>query len=200
MTPSLFDLPVRTGEAALVANLVMEIAGSKPLSDEVRNRIGSRASTLKLETTRPHFGSLERDPIHASAIYLAIDGIGGVPLLLRIAPAATPSSGLFPKSILIARVPGASGQELVINAIPFGPSDEETIRTFAEKVNRSFQPKRTGGTAGEFPANPEAAFREFRAIQKARGQNVAAFHDPVTGVWAAIRTGWREGWTLIPSE
>ena len=175
MTPSLFDLPVRTGEAAAIANLVMELAGSKPLTDDTRNRIASRGSSLKLEATRPHFFSLERDPIHHSAIYLVIDGIHGESLLLRMAPAATPSSGLFPKSILIGRVPGPKGQELVINAIPFALTDEEAIKTFAEQVNRVFLPKRGSASpaAGAVSPDPETAFRDFRALQKRRGQNLA---------------------------
>lgn len=177
------------------------MAGPKPLTEETRARIASRAAVLKLEATRPHFGSLERDPVHASAIYLAIDGIADEALLLRMAPAATPSSGLFPKSILIGRVPGPGGVELVINAIPFGPNDESAIKTFAEKVNRAFLPKRGAAApfaGGVMPADPEAAFREFRAVLKSRGQNVATFHDLITGLWGAIRTGWREGWVLAP--
>jgi hypothetical protein len=197
MTPSLFDLPVRTGEAAAIANLVIELAGTKRLTDDVRARIASRAAMLKLEATKPYFGSLERDPIHSSAIYLAIDGIDNEPLLLRIAPATTPSSGLFPKSILIGRVPGPNGQELVINAVPFGPTDEEAIKTFAEQVNPVFQPKKatSGGVAsGAVSAGPEAAFEEFRQIFKTKGLNQATYNHLTSGTWAAIRTGWREGW------
>jgi hypothetical protein len=198
MTPSLFDLPVRTGEAAAIANLVIELAASKPLTEEVRARIGSRAAVLRLEATKPYFASLERDPIHASAIYLAIDGIHGEPLLLRIAPATTPSSGLFPKSILIGRVPGPGGQELVINAIPFGAGDEESIKTFAEKINRAFLPKKGAVPAARLPEGPEAAFEEFRLVLKTKGLNQAVYHNVTSGVWAAIRTGWREGWVYQP--
>jgi hypothetical protein len=199
MTPSLFDLPVRTGEAAAIANLVIELAASKPLTDEVRARIISRGAALKLEATKPYFASLERDPIHPSAIYLAIDGINGEPLLLRIAPATTPSSGVFPKAILIGRVPGPGGQELVINAIPFGPGDEESVKIFAEQVNRAFLPKKgpaaTRQTEGVPAApDPEAAFEEFRQILKTKGLNQAVYKELSGGIWAAIRTGWREGW------
>ncbi len=197
MTPSLFDLPVRTGEAAAIANLVFELAGNKPFTDELRARIASRAAILKLTDTKPYFASLERDPIHPSAIYLAIDGIEGEPLLLRMAPGTTPSSGLFPKSILIARVPGPGGVELVLNAVPFGPGDDEAIRTFAEKVNRAFLPQQRAVAAPQ-PADPERAFEEFRQVLKTRGQNTAAFPDLTKGTWAAIRTGWREGWTHQP--
>lgn len=196
MTPSLFDLPVRTGEAAAIANLAIELAASKPLTDEVRGRINSRAAMLKLEATKPYFASLERDPIHPSALYLAIDGIHGEPMLLRLAPAATPSSGLFPKSILIGRVPGPAGQELVMNAIPFGPTDEEAIKTFSEKINRAYLPKNgtAGGLAAGLSPDPQTAFEAFREILKIKGLNQAVYNNVTSGIWAAIRTGWREGW------
>ena len=199
MTPSLFDLPVRTGEAAAIANLVIELALAKPLTDEVRARITARAAPLKLSATKPYFASLERDPIHSSALYLAIDGINDAPLLLRIAPAATPSSGVFPKSILIGRVPGPAGQELVINAVPFGPEDAEAIKTFAEKVNRAFLPRSVPAKEKPVTGLPAVeAFEEFRQTLKIRGLNQAVYDDFTTGIWAAIRTGWREGWTLQP--
>jgi len=57
--------------------------GTRSLTEDLRNRLGVRASALTLETIRPYFGSLERDPIHPEAFYLAVDGIGGQPLLMR---------------------------------------------------------------------------------------------------------------------
>jgi len=196
MTPSLFDLPVRTGEAAGLANLVLENAGDKVLTDDIRQRIAARSKMLSLENTVPYFASLERDPIHASAIYLAIDGLERQPLLLRMAPASTPSSGLFPKAILIGRVRGPKGAELVINAIPFGPGDHDAIRQFAAEVNPAFQPRPAGNRTALIvkTRNPEAAFEAFRSVLKQRNLNLAGIEDAASGTWAAIRTGWREGW------
>ncbi len=196
MTPSLFDLPVRTNEAAELANLVMENAGERVLTEEIRQRAAARSKMLTLTGLVPHFGSLERDPVHPSALYLAVDGIEGQPLLLRMAPASTPSSGLFPKAILIGRVRGPKGSELVIGAIPFGPGDHEAIRQFAAEVNPAFQPRPAGNrTALIVKTNkPEAAFEAFRAVLKQRNLNLAGIEDAVSGTWAAIRTGWREGW------
>ncbi|MDQ6677601.1 MAG: hypothetical protein M3Z09_09935 [Acidobacteriota bacterium] len=196
MTPSLFDLPVRTGEAAELANLVVETAGDKVLTEDTRQRAAAQARMLTLESIRPHFASMERDPIHSSALYLACDGLDGQPLLLRIAPASTPSSGLFPKSILIGRVRGPRGAELVINAIPFGPGERDAVKVFATDVNPAFQPRPAGNRSALIVETnaPETAFEAFRVVLKARSLNVAGVADAHLGMWGAIRTGWREGW------
>jgi hypothetical protein len=199
LTPTLFDLPIRAPEAAQLGVLILEHAGERPIVQDVRNRIASRAVVLKLGGITPYFGSLERDPIHPSAIYLAVDGIGGQPLLLRIAPNATPASGLFPKAILIGRVPGPGGMELVLNAVPFSHRDGTPIRTFATKVNKAFQPRPSGSRSGIIveSAHPEAVYPEalaaFRTILVERNLNMAGFVDQQAGMWAAIRFGWREG-------
>ncbi len=202
MTPSLYDLPVRTAEAAELANLVLEIAGEKSLTDEIRHRIAQRSKMLSLPNTNPHFASLERDPVHPSAIYLAIDGMEHQPLLLRMAPASSPSSGVFPKSILIGRVRGPRGAELVINAIPFAREDHHAVKQFATEVNPAFQPRPAGNRTALIVKtnNPEAAFQAFRSILKERNLNIAGIEDATLGAWAAIRTGWREGWINQDSD
>jgi hypothetical protein len=202
MTPSLFDLPVRTGEAAELANLILEHAANKVLTDDIRQRIATRSKMLSLPNTVPYFGSLERDPIHSSALYLAVDALERKPMLLRIAPASTPSSGLFPKAILIGRVRGPNGTELVINAIPFGPEDHDAIHQFSTEVNPAFQPRPAGNRSALIVKTnlPEAAFEAFRAVWKQRNLNLAGIDDPISGTWAAIRTGWREGWVCQDSD
>jgi hypothetical protein len=99
----------------------------------------------------------------------------------------------------------------VLNAIPFGPADGDRIRTFSEEVNRAFLPKPFGSRPvwavhGDLSgAAFAAAFDGFRKHWKSSGQNLAAFaleegQDPeafyLATVWAAIRAGWREGYTL----
>jgi hypothetical protein len=206
LTPSLFDLPVRPPEVARCAVLIFEQAGEKPFTDELRNRIAGRSALLKLEGLTPHFGSMERDPIHPSAIYLAVDGLESQPLLLRLAPNATPSSGLFPKSILIGRMPGPNGIEIVANAIPFGHNSGEAIRTFATKINSAFEPRPAGSRSAIIvkSKSPEtvlpAAYEEFRAILKVRGLNLAGAEDSMVARWAAIRAGWREGFITDSKE
>ena len=205
MTPALFDLPVRTGEAAALASMVLEHAEGKALNDELRARLASRVKALKLSSIQPYFGSLEKDPIHPSTFYLAVDGLEGQPLLMHMAPAIAPSSGLFPKAILIGRMQaaGAKRREIVVNVSPFGPADKERIRTFAGEVNRAFLPRSQGNrpailVRGEWvESNLPIVFEEFRSILKSKGVNVAGVSAvPETAMWAAIRTGWREGYTL----
>ncbi len=210
MTPSLFDLPLRLADAVPLAELIFQHAEGKPVNDDVRSRIGGRSRALQTDALRLCPESLERDPIHPSAYYMCVDGIGGQPLLLRIALASAPSSGLFPKAILIGRTKLLS-REMVINTVPFGPADAERIRTFSEQLNPAFLPKpfgarpvirvRSAAPAATFPA----AFEAFREILKSRGQNLACFaalpgqNAPEFGdatIWSAIRAGWREGFAL----
>ncbi len=172
------------------------------MTPDLRNRVLSRSVMLRLGAIRPYYGSLERDPIHPSAIYVAVDGIEGEPLLLRLAPNATPSSGLFPKSILIGRVPGPGGLELVVNAIPFGHGNAEAIGTFAKEVNRAFQGKPAGMRSAIVVESKNAetvypaALEVFRRVLVERNLNMAGFTDGTVGSWAAIRAGWREGFVV----
>ncbi|MGI8992275.1 MAG: hypothetical protein ACR2I2_22190 [Bryobacteraceae bacterium] len=205
MTPALFDLPLRTGEAAQLASLIFEHADGKPLNDELRNRLAGRAAQLKMESIRPYFGSLERDAIHHSTYYLAVDGLESQPLLMHVAPATAPTSALFPQAFLIGRMQAAGGgrREIVINASPFGPGDSERVLTFAEEVNRTFLPRPQGSrpaisVGGDLVrSNLPGIFEAFRFIFKTKGVNVASVRAPETAaMWAAIRTGWREGYTV----
>src|SRR5579863_9329612 len=101
MTPVPLDLLLRPPEAAELANLIFELAEAKPLTDEVRNRIAARAAALKLQSVTACFGSLERDPVHRSTYYLAVDVREGPPQLLHMAPAGAPTSSLFHGTLLI---------------------------------------------------------------------------------------------------
>ncbi|MDQ6706594.1 MAG: hypothetical protein M3Z85_11530 [Acidobacteriota bacterium] len=205
MTPALFDLPLRTGEAAQLASLIFEHADGKPLNDELRNRLAGRAAQLRMHSIRPYFGSLERDPVHHSTYYLAVDGLESQPLLMHVASATAPASALFPKAFLIGRMQaaGSGRREIVVNASPFGPDDSERVLTFAEEVNRTFLPRPQGSrpaisVGGEVVrARLPAVFEAFRSIFKTKGVNVASVRAPETAaIWAAVRTGWREGYTL----
>ena len=194
MTPVPFDLPVRTGEAGALARILYE-HGTRRLTDDLRNRLAVRAAGLKLETIRPYFGSLERDPIHPEAFFLAVDGINSQPLLMRFAPSSTPSSGLFPKAILIGRL-RVGPQETVINAVPFTPADRERVRTFAWQVIPALLPKVQGSKATiSVPVQP-GVFEYFRGIAKPLGLNVACVSGSLDAIlWEAARSGWREGYS-----
>src|SRR5947208_4132405 len=227
------DLPVKASDAASLAELIFAHAEGKALTDDMRNRLAGRAAGLQLATIKPYFGSLAQDPVHPSSYYLAVDGRDSQPLLLHIALASAPTSGVFPRALLIGRM-RAAGREIVVNSIPFSSKDWETVSLFAQQVDRAFLPRPQGASPAIAVGNrhPEislpAAFEAFRNILKISGVNMAstvqlsatremstddaiaardgenptaAGHTRVSirhlyhaGLWAAIRSGWREGY------
>lgn len=203
MTPVPLDLPLRPPEAAELASLVFSLAERKPLNDEVRTRIASRVAVARFTSMRPYAASLERDPVHHSTYYMAVDGQNGEPLLLHMAPTAAPTSAIFPKPLLIGRMRQASGPEMVINTVPFGPADHQSIERFARQIDEAFLPRSQGSRAAIVARATPASFEGFRAVLKRSRKNVAAIAgaqgDSPTdfyyaGIWAAIRGGWREGY------
>ena len=199
MTPVPLDLPLRPSEAAELANLIFDHAERKPLTEDVRNRVAARAAALKLETITPYFGSLERDPVHPGAYYLAVDAAGDSSHLLYMALSTAPTSSIFHRPLLIGRMRRASGPEVVINATPFGPRDQRHIDLFVSRIESAFLPRPRGSRFeisvwGDAPA----AFEIFRAVHRRTGKNVAAIAgDYHAGLWAAIRAGWRHGYAAI---
>jgi hypothetical protein len=197
VTPVPLDLPLRPAEAAEIANLIFDHAERKPLTDELRNRLGARAAAMKLETITPYFGSLERDPVHPSAYYLAVDGLSS-PQLLYMALATAPTSSIYHKPLLIGRVRRLNGPEMVINATPFGPQDRESVEQFASRINSAFYPQPQGARSTiTVSQDHAAAFAVYRSIHKRSGRNVAALAgDYHAALWSAIRAGWRVGYTI----
>lgn len=195
-------LPLKANEAAALADLVYQQLEGNPLSTDLRNRFAARLPQLALETFTPFPGSLARDPIHPSTYYLAIDTQSG-PMLLRIALASSPASGLFPGAMLIGRMRPGGGREIVINAVPFNFTDHAAVRTFAEQVDLAFLPRSQGPQSAIVVEGPDfaPAFRAFRAILKSTGLNLAAIAgDYDIALWSAIRAGWREGWNAQTSD
>jgi hypothetical protein len=195
-------LPLKANEAAALADLVYQQLEGNALTADLRSRFGARLPQLGLETFTPFPGSLARDPIHPSTYYIAIDTQSG-PMLLRIALASSPASGLFPGAMLIGRMRPGGGREIVINAVPFNFTDHESVRTFAEQVDRAFLPRSQGPQSAIIVegADSASAFRAFRAILKSTGLNLAAIaEDFDVALWSAIRAGWREGWNAQTSE
>jgi len=195
-------LPLKANEAAALADLVYQQLEGHPLTPDLRNRFAARLPQLALETFTPFPGSLARDPIHPSTYYLAIDTQSG-PMLLRIALASSPASGLFPGAILIGRMRPGGGREIVINAVPFNFTDRESVRTFATQVDPQFLPRSQGPQSAIVVEGTDfaAAFRAFRAILKSTGLNLAAVAgDYDLALWSAIRAGWREGWNAQSSD
>jgi hypothetical protein len=211
VTPAPFELPLRPSDATQLAHLIFDQAERRRLTDEVRNRLAARAAVLHLESITPWLGSLVRDPVHPSTYYVAVDAAGGAPLLLHLATAAAPTSSIFGAAVLIGRMRGAAS-EVVINAVPFGPGDQENLEKFAAKLDTAFLPRPQGTRAvvAIAPRHPARdlpqAFDAYRTILKRSGRNLAhllatpAGPSPrevyLAGLWSAIRAGWREGYSL----
>jgi len=151
------ELPLKPSEAAALADLIFQFTEGRPLNDETRNRLNGRLGALEQTSMIPFMGSLQKDPIHASAYYIAVDAMsesGVNPLLLRMALASSPASALFPDPILIGRMRPGGGREIVVNAIPFAASDRQNIRTFASRIDRSFYPRPQGAQSAISVAIP----------------------------------------------
>lgn len=174
MTPVPFELPLKASEAAAIAELIYQSNGEA-------KRFAARLGGLSTPSVRVYPSTLAADPIHPASYFVVVDGLAHdrvTPLLLRVAPASSPGSGLFPKSLLIGRMRPADMREVVVNAIAFGREDEEAIRTFAEKVDKAYLPRVAGAMTGP-----------LRVVEtEAEGWAEA--------LWNEIRRGNREGWIL----
>lgn len=213
MSPAPFELPLKASEAATLADITFQLLENRRLQEDLRHRLASRAAGLSLSSIRPYWGSLQQDPVHASTFYLAIDALAGPspqPMLLRMALASSPASGLFPKAMLIGRMRPGGGREVVVNAANFGPADTAAIDTFATQVDRAFlpRPQASAPSITVVSADPErelpGAFEGFRLAQRSTGINTASIAAPPglalrtlpAAVWSAIRAGWRDGYNL----
>ena len=183
MTAIPLELPMKASEAAALADLIYQHAEGRPLNDELRTRLAGRASTLGLSSVLPHARSLQRDPVHLSTYYVAVDSKKGDrvnPWMLRIALASAPASGLFPMAVLIGRMRPGGGREIVVNAIPFSAADGVAVRTFAEKVDPATLPRPQGAQSSivagsRIPSlTVPAAFEAFRTVLKNTGANLAS--------------------------
>lgn len=211
MTPVPIDLPLRPSEAASLASLIYEQVSERKLSDDVRTRLAGRAATLGLKTVTPYFGSLEADPIHPATYYIAVDGLAGekpAQLLLHLTPASSPASAHFPKALLIGRMRPSAGREIVMNAITFGPDDTAAVSAYATVISRSFMPRAHGALpliwvdTGGAPLAAVEVLLAFRSLLRATGVNIAGVRSTAgmkafwPMVWAAIRAGYRDGYSL----
>ena len=204
MTPVPLDLPIRTSEAADLADLIFDVLGDKPIKDDLRLRLAGRGSTIEMETIKPCWGSIAADPTHPTSYYIAIDGWRQDEckhLLLHIAPASAPSSSLFGKQLLIGRMRTPTKRDVVVNSVPFDVTERERVHTFATKVDKGFQPRPHGAASAicAETADGEGAFEGFRSLLKLSNVNWASFCGDLTAIqWAAIRAGWREGFSAAP--
>ncbi|MDZ4802087.1 MAG: hypothetical protein SGI92_28355 [Bryobacteraceae bacterium] len=181
----------------------------RTLNDDLRTRIGGRIPSLGLRSLIPFAGSLARNPLYGSAYYIAADSIVegvALPFLLHLTLASAPSNPVYPGAMLIGRLRPGGGREIVVDAVPFGSGDPGAVRLFVEKIDDAFLPRPSGMqsavsvTAADPARDLPAAFEAFRLIRRHGGVNLASFSSfpgaPVACAWAAIRAGWRHGYSL----
>jgi hypothetical protein len=201
--PVNLDVPVRAREASALADLIFQFTEHRAVDEPLRRMLAARTPPGAFPTLIPHWGSLNPDPISNATFYIAADGLtekGPVPVLLHIALASAPSSGLFHSPILIGRMRTDRGLEVVVNAIPFSPQNEAHILTFLQQIDKSLLPGPQGVETFFLAAHDDAAeaFTQFRAIQRKYGLSAAAWTgNPTEALWAAIRSGWRHGFALL---
>ena len=200
MTPVPLSLPFRASDANELANLVFELAERRPLTDEVRNRVAARVAALRLESIRPHMGSLSRDPVHHSTYYVAVDTASeNPPQLLHMALSTAPTSSIFHKPLLVGRMRRPNGPEIVINTIPFGPDDTEALEKYISRIDTGILPRALGARPTLITPPSAAAFDAFRTFFKRTGRNLAGIEMPAPefnlGLWTAARAGWRDGYS-----
>jgi hypothetical protein len=210
-------IPIKPSEAAALADLLFPELEARSLDNETRTRLAGRLSGLGLSALQPYPGSLARDPAHGSAWYIAADAAEGAqrtPVLLRLALASSHSGEVFQDATLIGRMRPGGGREVIVHAVPFGPADHENIDIFTERVEPGFRPRPHGAHAalvvsgGDAQTGLAPVFDAYGSILKRTGWNAAAVAytgDSAEGsgidrwyaaVWSAIRSGWREGYSL----
>ena len=225
-----------TNEAAAVVAGIVQHTNGGAIDAKSREELANHVAGLSLNTFRPYAGSLARDPDHSSNFYLAADTVSDgitTPLLMHVAVNSSSGGKLLAGPVRTDRVQ-VDGKEMLLSFIPFGSHDHETIRKFAEQVDRTFlpRPQRSQPAVAAGNRHPEislpAVFDAYRtildklhvnmastvqlsatremttedALDERDGENpVATGHTRVsirhlyhTGLWAAIRSGWREGY------
>ena len=223
-------------EAVQIAKEIHQRTRDKAADAKLREQLGNSLSDLGLTSLRPHALSLAKDPVNASGYYLAVDAAADgktAPLLMHVGVDTSSAGNLLAEPVRTERV-RIEGKDAVLSFIPFSSHDHETIRKFAEKVDRAFlpRPQRSLPAVAAGNRHPEislpavfsayqtildkfhmnmastvqlSATREMTtedALAQRDGENpVATGHTRVsirhlyhTGLWAAIRSGWRNGY------
>jgi hypothetical protein len=190
-----------------LAALILDSAAKQQLTNELRARVADRAADLKLDGIRPLLASLERDPADPAAYYLAADG--PLPQLLHVSRTGVQARPFassdwenirwFAETVNRAFLPRP---QRALPAIAVGNRHPEISLPAAFQAFREILAKRGLNLASTVQLSATREMTTDDAIAARDGENpTAAGHTRVSirhlyhaGLWAAIRTGWREGY------
>jgi hypothetical protein len=193
---------IKASEAASIADEVYRHLEGKPVTDESRQNLAASSQIEQLSSLVIHWASLERDPAHSSAYFVAADTADGSSILLSLALASTEASANTLQGTVIGRVRPAGSREVVMTAIPFRRTDRQNVQAFALDGGKAFLPvPRFSSGNGLIVARTDEAANAFAAFQTIFDQhrcNVAGLAGEWTdAVHAALRCGWRRGYRFI---
>lgn len=189
-------------ETSTLAALIWDKIGTQPLTDKLRAQLPEQSGAIHLLPA-----SLERDPADPSACYVATDG--PTPQLLRVtrnsvqaAPfASTDHENIrrFAEQVNRAFLPRP---QRALPAIAVGNRHPEISLPAAFAAFREILKKTGKNLASTVQLSATREMTTDEVIAARDGENpTAAGHTRVTirhlyhaGLWAAIRTGWREGY------
>jgi hypothetical protein len=189
-------------ETSALAALILDTVGTEALTDELRARLPERSGAIRILPA-----SLERDPADPSACYVATDG--PTPQLLRVTRdgihAAPFASGdrenirRFAQEVNRAFLPRP---QRVQPAIAVGnrhpeislPAAFEAFRTILKKTGKNLASTVQLSATREMTTDEAIARRDGENPTTAGHTRVSIRHLYHAGIWAAIRTGWREGY------
>jgi len=189
-------------ETSALAALILDTAGTQPLTDELRARLPERSGALRLLPA-----SLERDPADPSAYYIAADG--PAPQVLRVTRdhvGATPFASTDRESVrwfaLEVNRAFLPRPQRALPAIAVGnrhpeislPAAFEAFRTILKKTGKNLASTVQLSATREMTTDEAIAARDGENPTAAGHTRVSIRHLYHAGLWAAIRTGWREGY------
>ena len=169
-------------EAAAVVARIVQLSRDRAIDTRSREKLAKDIAGLSLTNLKPYAGSLAKDPENGANCYLAADVATdgkNTPLLMHVGMDSSSASNLLAEPVRTERVQ-VEGKEIRLSFIPFGSYDHETIRKFAEQVDRAFlpRPQRSQPAVAAGNRHPEislpAVFAAFRTILEKLHVNMAS--------------------------
>ena len=185
-----------------MAALIWDTIGTQPLTDKLRAQLPEQSGAMRILPA-----SLERDPADPSACYIAADG--PPPQLLRVtrdSVQATPLASTdhenirrFAQQVNRAFLPRP---QRALPAIAVGnrhpeislPAAFEAFREILKRTGKNLASTVQLSATREMTTDDVIAARDGENPTAAGHTRVSIRHLYHAGLWAAIRTGWREGY------